>query len=311
MKKIKINNTELTVSQISYGTANLGVKNSKEQDFAMLDAFIEAGGNFIDTARIYSDWVPGEIGRSERIIGEWLKARSYPKDIVIATKGAHPDFASMDSHRLKKVDVEHDIKLSLKALGVEAIDLYYLHRDAEEVPVEYIIDYLEGFKKAGYIKYYACSNWTTQRISDAQKYASKMGYAGFAANEMLWNIASEHMASHSDATLVAMDEQMLRMHEESGLCAIPYSSQAGGYIAKLAQASERAAKMPYHTPENERRAKELAAKFADARTPMQYVLGYFTNRPFQVIPAFSVSSMEQLKDTIYAAEHPLDPEIRL
>ena len=311
MKKIKIKNTELTVSQITYGTANLGVKNSEEEDFALLDAFIDAGGNFIDTARIYSDWVPGEIGRSERVLGDWLKARNYPKDIVFATKGAHPSMDDMGNSRMKKEDVEYDIKLSLKSLGVETIDLYYLHRDAEEVPVEYIIDFLEDFKKAGYLRYYACSNWKTERIAAAQEYAAKKGYAGFSANEMLWSMATSHMKAPEDATLVHMDEDMYALHEKTGLCAVPYSSQAGGYFAKLINAPEKAQEMPYHTAENEKRAKELAEKFADAKTPMQYVLGYFTNRPFQVIPAFSVSNMAQLKDTIYAAEHTLDPQIKL
>jgi aryl-alcohol dehydrogenase-like predicted oxidoreductase len=170
---------------------------------------------------------------------------------------------------------------------------------------------LEDFKKAGYLRYYACSNWKTERIAAAQKYAAKKGYSGFSANEMLWSMATSHMKAPEDATLVHMDEDMYALHEKTGLWAVPYSSQAGGYFAKLINAPEKAKGMPYHTAENEKRAKEMASKFADAKTPMQYVLGYFTNRPFQVIPAFSVSSMAQLKDTIYAAEHPLDPQIKL
>jgi aryl-alcohol dehydrogenase-like predicted oxidoreductase len=311
MKKVKINNTDLNVSQISYGTANIGTKRDKKEEFAMLDAFIDAGGNFIDTARIYSDWVPGEIGRSERILGEWFKARNYPKDIVMATKGAHPMLDSMEKPRMDKADVEYDIKQSLAALGVETIDLYYLHRDAKEVSVEYIIDFLEDFRRAGYLRYYACSNWEPARIAAAQKYAKEKGYVGFVANEMLWSMATAHMPAPEDGTLVRMNEEMYELHESTGLCAVPYSSQAGGYFTKILETPENAKSSSYHCKENEKRAKEMAEMFADAKTPMQYVLGYFTNRPFQVIPAFSVSSMEQLKDTILAAEHPLDPKIRL
>ena len=157
MKKVKMNNTDIWVSEISYGTASLGLGGNIEEEYAMLDAFIDAGGNFIDTARVYSDWVPGERGRSERVLGEWLKARRHPNEIVIATKGGHPEFGEMHKSRLTSEDVEHDIKLSLKGLGVERIDLYYLHRDDRSLPVEYIIDYLEHFRARGYIRYYACS----------------------------------------------------------------------------------------------------------------------------------------------------------
>jgi aryl-alcohol dehydrogenase-like predicted oxidoreductase len=311
MKKIIMNNTDLRVSNISLGTANLGINDKPEEEYALLDAFVEAGGNFIDTARVYSDWVPGERGRSERVLGGWLKARGYPKDIVIATKGAHPEMEKMNISRLKKEDVEYDIKLSLKALGVEAIDLYYLHRDDENLSVEYILDYLEDFKARGYLRYYACSNWSAQRIKKALEYAEKKGYAGFSANEMMWNLASANMNAPGDATLRRMDENMYTLHEQTKLCAVPYSSQAGGYFTKIHNAPYKAAKMPYHTEENMRRAKELTGKFADAKTPMQYVLGYFLGRSFGVIPVFAARDMTQLKDTLYAAEHPLDPGIKL
>ena len=311
MKKVKIKDTDLFVSQIVYGTAKIALKREIKEEFALLDAFMDAGGNLIDTARIYSDWVPGEIGRSERVLGDWLKARNHPKDIVIATKGAHPLLDSMDKPRMQKADVEYDIKLSLKALGVETIDLYYLHRDAKEVPVEYIIDFLEDFARAGYLRYYACSNWEPERIAAARQYAKSKGYKGFCANEMKWNMATSHMLQPEDTTLAHMNEDMYALHENTGLCAVPYSSQAGGYFSKILEAPERAKDSSYHSEQNEKRAKDMAEMFADVKTPMQYVLGYFTNRPFQVIPAFSVSSMEQLKDTVYAAEHPLDPKIRL
>ena len=311
MHKIKIKNTDLTVSPISYGTTKLGVDRTQKEDFDLLDAFYDAGGNFIDTARVYSDWIPGETGRSERVIGDWLKARNYPRDIVLATKGAHPKLDEQHKSRLSKEDVESDITMSLKALGTETLDMYYLHRDDISVQVDYIIDYLEYFRQKGYIRYYACSNWKTERIIEANNYAAGKGYTGFVANEMYWNLASAHMKPPYDPTLVVMDEKMYGMHEQSGLLAMPFSSQAGGYFTKLKHNYESAAKMPYHTPENERRAKELEKVFSDAKTVTQYVIGYFFNRPFQVIPAFGASDMRQLKDTIYAAENPIDPRIIL
>ncbi len=309
MKKITINNTDLNVSNICYGTVKSGLPENKELDTKLIDMFVDEGGNFIDTARVYCDWIPGEKSRSEKFLGKWLKERGKRDSLVIATKGAHPDLDALDVARLTRDDIEFDVTGSLKDLKTDYIDLYYLHRDDENTPVEEIIDTMEEMKKKGYFRYYGCSNWKAERVEKAQEYAKTIGVKGFTANQMLWNVGSTHMNEPGDKTLVVMDEKLYRFHEESRMCALAYSSQAAGYFTKLINDPERAQKQIYHTQENVKRANELKNRFKDAKSPMQYVLGYLLNMSIQTIPIFTSGSKVQLKDTLYAAEHPLNPEI--
>ncbi len=311
MKKILINNTDLNVSHICYGTVRTGIDENKEADTRMIDMFVDAGGNFIDTARVYCNWIPGTKSRSEKFIGKWIKERGNRDKLIIATKGGHPDLDAFEVSRLTKKDIEYDVAGSLTDLKTDYIDLYYLHRDDENTPVEDIINSLEEIKKKGYIRYYACSNWKTDRINKAQEYAKSIGSKGFSANQMLWNLGSTHMNEPGDKTLVVMNERLHSFHEESGMCAVAYSSQAAGYFVKLIKDPERAAGQIYNTEENIKRAKELREKFIEAKTPMQYVLGYLLNQNIQTIPIFTSSSEDQLKDTLYAAENLLNPEIIL
>jgi aryl-alcohol dehydrogenase-like predicted oxidoreductase len=161
-----------------FGLAGIGVKNTEEEGMTLLDVFLEAGGNFIDTARVYSNWVPGEVNRSERIIGKWLVDRGVRDQVVVATKGGHPDLVDKIP-RLSKEAMETDLIGSLEKLKTEVIDLYYLHRDDEARPVAELLDVLHGFQQSGKIRYYACSNWTPKRMREARDYASGQGYTGF------------------------------------------------------------------------------------------------------------------------------------
>lgn len=115
-QRIQIKDTTLSLCPIGFGTANAGVAWDSEEAFKMLDLYVELGGNVIDTARIYNDWIDGEIGRSERVIGEWIKYRGGHDDLVIVTKGGHPPLENMQTSRLSKEDMTYDLNKSLDAL---------------------------------------------------------------------------------------------------------------------------------------------------------------------------------------------------
>ncbi|MDB6115627.1 MAG: aldo/keto reductase, partial [Lacunisphaera sp.] len=99
MKAILLPGTSLQVSPLCLGGTVYGNTITEKESFALLDRYVELGGNFIDTARIYSDWVPGEKRRSERIIGDWLQARGHRDQLVVATKGAHAFIESLSTPR--------------------------------------------------------------------------------------------------------------------------------------------------------------------------------------------------------------------
>ena len=159
------------VSVISLGTGGAGANYDRATAFAMLDAFFEEGGNFVDTAHVYNDWIPGERSRSEKLLGAWMKERRNRSGVLLATKGAHPDLAQMQVGRLSPAEIQADLEESLRFLQVETIDLYWLHRDDPTRPVEEIIDTLEAQVQAGKIRYFGCSNWRLERIQAAQLYS--------------------------------------------------------------------------------------------------------------------------------------------
>lgn len=279
----------------------------------MLDAFVEQGGNFVDTAAIYADWTPAGKGSSERMIGKW-RANRAGQNVVIASKGAHPELHSMGVGRMTPGEVEGDLNSSLRNLGVESIDLYYLHRDDSSVPVEEILAILEGFKKAGKIRYYACSNWKANRIAEAVEVALQTNATGFVANQPLWSFAKADLTG-GDQTWAKMDGEMLDFHQESGIPCIPYTSQANGYFQKIADgkpllgAIEATYDSEIVRPINRARFARLEAMSAETGLSLtQLALGWLRGHDFPVVPIIGPRTMEQLQDSLSAADVKLSAE---
>lgn len=305
MKKVKVARG-IEITPMSLGTAEIGAGYSEQTGYEMLDRFIELGGRLIDTARVYSDWVPGEIGRSERIIGEWIAARRSEHAEagirpIVATKGAHPPIGDFDTPRLSESEIRGDAELSIAALGVEPIDLYYLHLDDPARPVSQIVDTLDRLVSDGLITRAACSNWSVARIQAALEYAEEYGKTRFVANQVMWNMATAGMPPRANTHLLAMSDEMLALHQSRGMPVFAYSSQASGYFAKLAAdpSSERARSMRYHTPTNQRRA-EAAARIAKDRdcSANQVALAFLLHQPASVVPVIGPRTVAQLEDSM-------------
>jgi len=137
----------------------------------------------IGTARVYSDWISGETGRSENLIGRWLKSRGCREQMQISTKGGHPPMDQLTRVRMGKAELIHDIDLSRKALGIDTIDLYWLHRNDPNQPGGQLLGMLESFREKGWIAAYGASNFSTQRLEKAHRYAQEQGITGFSASQ--------------------------------------------------------------------------------------------------------------------------------
>jgi aryl-alcohol dehydrogenase-like predicted oxidoreductase len=309
MEYTTLPNTDLKVSTLCLGTGGVGVKNTEPEAMALLDAFVEQGGNFLDTARVYSNWVPGELNRSERIIGDWLTDRGNRSQLIVATKGGHPDLEDKVP-RLTREQLEIDVNGSLKKLQIDTIDLYYFHRDNTDLPVSELLDILNEFQQAGKIRHYACSNWSVQRMREAHTYAQEKGYTGFVGNQMRWSIGTTHMRQPGDATMYAMDQETSDFHTEMNFAAIPYSSQAGGFFSKLSAAPESVAKNNYNTEGNQILHNYLEAISKDHNLSMsQIVLTYLWSFKFTTIPIIGCRTIEQVNDSITAIGNQLPDEI--
>ncbi len=298
--------TDLRVSSLCLGTADYGAGTSEADSFALLDEFIEAGGNFLDTAAIYADWTPAGKGSSERTIGKWLQSR-LPQ-VVIASKGAHPELHSMGVGRMTKNEIAGDIESSLKNLNVETLDLWYLHRDDPSVPVEEVLTMLEELKSAGKLRFYGCSNWRANRIRQAQAAAKTMNATGFVANQPLWSLAKPDLTG-GDQTWAPMDDELIALHEETALPAIPYSSQANGYFQKIAddKTLTGALEATYDSElvRSTNRARLSRVESLSRETGLsltQLVLGFLRGHDFPVVPIIGPRMMEQLRDSLNAGD---------
>lgn len=312
MDRVNLPNTTLSVSSICLGTSELGAVVAKDDAFALLDTFVELGGNFLDTALVYADWIPGERSVSEKTIGAWMRARSNQDDIVVATKGAHPDLATMHVPRMSPGEIRADVEASLANLQVERIDLYYLHRDDVMRPVEEIMATLQALVRAGKLRYVACSNWCAGRVEAAQAYAKAQGFEGFVANQMLWNLAVVNTASLEAQGVVAMDRDLRRFHVETGMAAIPFSSQAGGLFHKMALGTLGEASTSldgtYPLPQNTQRFARIEHMAAETGLRVsEIVMAYLLSQPFVTVPVVGCKTQAHLRDTVAAAKARLDP----
>jgi aryl-alcohol dehydrogenase-like predicted oxidoreductase len=312
MKRITLPHTDLTVSQLSLGSATLGSAISRADTFKLFDSFIDHGGNFLDTARVYADWLPNGANASESTIGVWQRERGNRDKILIATKGAHPLLSSMYTSRLSPADIKQDIELSLRYLQTDVIDLYWLHRDDPKaiLPVSDIIETMNDHVKQGHIRYFGCSNWSVPRIKEANAYAAQHNLAGFVANQPLWSLAKPNLDAINDKTIIIADDSDIAFHRETNFTLIPFTSQAKGYFTKLAAGRATAAdQKAYDNPTNRvrfQRAQELSAKYGVSISAIS--LSYLTSQPFPVVPVIGASNLTQLHDSLKDADLVLTPD---
>ena len=305
MKTLPLPGTTLKVSSLCLGGTVYGNTITETESFALLDRYVELGGNFIDTARIYSDWVPGEKRRSERIIGDWLQSRGHRGKLVVATKGAHAFIESLATPRTSAAEIRDDLEGSLSTLRVDAIDLYWLHRDDLTRPVEHFIDLLNTFQREGKIRAFGGSNWSAARLRAANDYAKKSGQQGFVASQPLWCLGSAQARPPADPGLVRFDRPAYDFHHATGLVVIPYMSQAKGFYTKLALPPEKRppdlALNENHTPPN-LAAAAVAGRIAQQRgvNLSAIVLAYVWSRPFPVVPIIGPRTIAQLEDSVAA-----------
>ncbi len=205
MRLRTITGTDLHASVICLGALPFGVTLSEDLSFTLMDRFLAEGGNFIDTALVYGEWLPDGKGRSERTVGKWVKQRRTRDRVIIGTKGAHPRLSSMDVPRLARDEIVADLDESLGNLQTDYIDLYWLHRDDPRRPVAEILHTLNEQGERGKIRYFGCSNWRLDRIQAAQDYAAEHGIRGFAGNQLMWSLAVPNHAALFDPAMVTMD----------------------------------------------------------------------------------------------------------
>jgi aryl-alcohol dehydrogenase-like predicted oxidoreductase len=297
----------LRVSRLALGTAGSVARLPEAEIFQLLDLFTEAGGNCIDTARSYED------GRSEVIIGEWMQARGNRDQLVISTKGCHPLLDEVQKPRLSLQDLEHDLQLSLEALRTDRIDIYWIHKDDPQHPVEDIIESVNHVMRSGTIKMIGCSNWHVERIQKANAYARKSGLAGFTLSQIQWSLAHSYEEYFKQYQSVLMSDAEYAWYLENKMPVFAYSPQAQGFFARAAaqglEAVSERGRRYYGSEDNLKRLEKVKEYAQQHNVPVSVaVLGYITCNRLPGVAVFGARNPAQLLETLQAADLNISPE---
>ena len=214
----------------------------------------------------------------------------------------------MHQHRMNFTDISLDLEESLRSLMLDYVDIYWLHRDAPGLDIEYIMDILIKLRKSGKIKLFGLSNWTAARVEMAIKYLESINeYDGFFGVQNRWSLASMNPDGSEDDTLVAMSSEEYNLACEKKFFEMPYSSMGKGYFVKLQTLGKE--NMPknllkyYDNSLNDSRFASLCEISRKYNLPLsQLTLAYMFNHPFPVIPIFRSSNKSQLFDIISSVD---------
>ncbi|MFJ7911549.1 aldo/keto reductase [Kitasatospora sp. NPDC096204] len=304
--RVSLGTSDLSVFPLSLGGNVFGWTADEQQSFAVLDAYAAAGGNFVDTADVYSSWAPGNAGgESETVLGNWLRSRGNRgnrEDIVIATK------VGMLAARngLGAANVKAAAEDSLRRLGVERIDLYYTHRD-DDTPVEEFVTALDELVREGKVRAVAASNISAERLSEALAFADREGLAKYVAVQPHYNLVSRDTFEGPLADVVA----------EHGLATVPYYALASGFltgkyrpgIGGVDSARAEGAARYLAEPRGPRVLEALDTVAAEQEVePASVALAWLTARPTVAAPIASARTVEQLPALLAGAALKLTPE---
>lgn len=281
LKKIMVDN--ISISPLIIGTGDL----SKMNGTWILDEFVAAGGTTIDMAYQYTN--------SEVIIGQWMKEQHNRDQLILLSKCAHP-LKGETTPRVHPEAITHDLQISLERLGTEYIDLYALHRDDESVPVEPIIDTLNKHLSQGLIRTFGASNWSYQRIQQANDYAERQGLKGFTFNSPNLSLAVALEARWPGC--VSADEDTVQWHNNNQLPLLSWSAQAGGFFSGAFSPEDRSneemVRVYYSEPNWERYRRAVILADEKKVTPTQIALYFVLHRPFPTAAIIGPRSSEEL-----------------
>ncbi len=292
-----------SVSQLIQGTVMCS-EATEDENHRLLDAALDAGINTFDTAHIYGG------GQVERVFGRWVQSRGVRDRIVIVGKGAHH---SPHRKRVTPDDIGQDLRESMERMGVEFIDIYLLHRDDPSQPVGPIVEALNDHQRAGRIGAFGGSNWSVDRIAEANAYAEVHGLTPFVVSSPHFSLAEQVEAPWDDCISITGDSNARQRawyethHNEVALFC--WSSLAGGWFSgRLSR--ENADKYAdalymrcYKCDTNWRRldrAQELAA--ARGHTVTQIALAYVLHQPFNTYPLVAAYTPEEVHGLVAALD---------
>jgi aryl-alcohol dehydrogenase-like predicted oxidoreductase len=303
MNKRKLGNSGLEVAPLALGGNVFGWTVSDEKAFPILDAFVSAGFNLIDTADIYPRWVPGnQGGESEEIIGNWLKRSGKRKEVIVATKVG---MEMGDGKKgLSKDYILRSADDSLRRLQTDYIDLYQSHKDDPETPLEETLEAYDQLIKQGKVRAIGASNYSAARLAEALNVSKSNGLARYESLQTLYNLYDR----------AVYEDELEPLCIEEGIGVINFYSLAAGFLTGKYRSEDDLSKSARGGTVkkylNERgfgiveALDQVAAQYNS--TPAQIALAWLMARPGITAPIASATSVEQLNDLIEATKLELD-----
>jgi len=306
MEKRKLGKSGLEVAPLAFGGNVFGWTVDEPTSFALLDAFVDAGFNMIDTADVYSRWVKGNSGgESETIIGKWLKRSGNRAKVVIATKVGKE--MGPDSQGLSKAYILQAVEESLRRLQTDYIDLYQSHADDPETPFEETLETYDRLIKQGKVRAIGASNYSAQRLAESLKVSEKAGFPRYESLQPLFNLYDR----------VDYEKELEPLCREKGLGVISYFSLASGFLTGKYRSREDLAKgvrgsyVEKYLNERGFRIVEALDGVAQQHnlTPAKVALAWLISQPTVTAPIASATNLEQLNELLEAATIELDPSV--
>lgn len=304
VEKRPLGKSGLQVAPLALGGNVFGWTADEPTSFDLLDAFVAAGFNLVDTADVYSKWVPGHHGgESETVIGHWIKQSGQRGKLVLATKVGME--AGPDGKKLSKEDILTAVERSLTRLQTDYIDLYQSHQDDPETPLEETLAAYEQLLKQGKIRALGASNYTAARLTESLDLSRERELPHYQCLQPHYNLCER----------AGYEAELESVCQRAGLGVIPYFSLASGFLTgkyrseeDLGQSPRGAAVKKYL---NERGLRILAAldqvAAENSSTPAAVALAWLIARPSVTAPIASATRLEQLEDLIAATRLKLDP----
>lgn len=309
MEYRRLGRTGLKVSEICLGTMQFGWTADEETSLKILDAFFEAGGNFIDTADIYSHWHPGNPGGvAEAIIGRWMKARGNRHQVIVATKVRGRMWDGPNGEGLSRAHMMKAVEDSLRRLGTDTIDLYQTHWYDAETPIDETLRILDDLVHQGKVCYIGCSNYPAWRLVQALWVSDRLGLARFDALQPHYNYL--HRAE--------FERELTEVCQDQGIGVIPYSPLASGFLTgKYRQGvplprsarAEGIRRRYFGEPKawaGLARLEEIGQ--AHGKTIPQTALAWLLSQPVITAPIVGANTVGQLKEILGACGFRLSAE---
>lgn len=301
MEYRKLGKSGLEVSELALGTMQFGWSADEGTAFAVMDAYVEAGGNLIDTADIYSRWVKGNPGGvSEEIIGRWMEDRGNRHQIVLATKVRGRMWEGPNGEGLSRAHMVRAAEDSLRRLQTETIDLYQTHWFDADTPIEETMRALDDLVRAGKVRYVGCSNYPAWRLIESLWASDAHGWASYVSIQPHYNLV--HRAE--------FERELADVVDKYGLGVIPYSPLAGGFLSGKYRRGEPLPDSPRAEGIRNRyfgqeRNFDLLEKLEEIGTAhgcgiSQVALAWLLSHRLVTAPIIGANSVEQLRENLPA-----------